>query len=442
MISLLVPFFIIFALVVIRLYKKGRSILVNDVFWLIASWSLMLGIYLFSGINYYYKASLNDFLYIIAFFVLYLLGRYVGLHSKNRNNYKPHRVRVSDNVLLILTIFGAVLRIFDVVRLNGFLNIDRFNVRSSFIGILGSLFSPIGLPLFFLIAIKAKKKGKRIPIKAFIALIMYVLPVILLSGRLNLMFALFAIIIVLFAVESRNVNLTNLNEKKMPRKRRRIVTILVGLGIFAFLAYSNSIISNRFSSLDRLFLASGLNDSFTLDETSLFFYSKFGVFGALVFQILNYYSAQFKNIALIIDNFRGPYSLGLMQIPYIARRTSIFRDIVDRTNDSLLIATSQGSRGFTGVGSTWVTVVGNMVIDFGLLGGLLVIFIIGILIGRKRAVYLRNSESSYEFIIQAMLCICMFFTIQLSPFFESSLVYGFIWIWLFSHFTIGKRSSR
>lgn len=441
MVTLLIPFLVILALIILLLYKKDSSILINDVFWLIASWCSMLGIYLFSGINYYYKASLNDFLYIIAFFVLYLLGRYVGLHSRNRKNYKPYQVRISDNALLIMTIFGAVLRIFDVVRLNGFLNIDRFNVRNSVIGIVGSLFSPIGLPLFFLIAFKAKKEGKKIPMKAIIALIMYVLPVILLSGRLNLIFALIAIIIVLFAVESGKIDATNLIKKKMPRKRKIFVGILVGVGIFAFLAYSNTIISNRFSSFDQMLLISGLNDSFTLDDTSMFFYSKFGVYGALVFQILNYYSAQFKNIALIIDNFKGPHSLGLMQIPYIARRTSIFSDVVNRTNDALLVATSQGGRGFSGFGSTWVTVVGDMVIDFGLIGGLLVIFIIGILIGRKRAVYLQNPDSPYEFTIQAMLCICMFFSIQLSPFFESSLVYGFIWIWLLSHFSIGRSKS-
>lgn len=441
MVTLLIPFLVILALVILRLYKKDSSILINDVFWLIASWCLMLGIYLFSGINYYYKASLNDFLYITAFFALYLLGRYVGLHSKNRKNYKPYQVRISDNALLIMTIFGAVLRIFDVVRLNGFLNIDRFNVRSSVIGIVGSLFSPIGLLLFFLIAFKAKKEGKKIPMKAIIALIMYVLPVILLSGRLNLMFALIALVIVLLAVEPGKIDAANLIKKKMPRKRKIFVGVLVGVGIFAFLAYSNTIISNRFSSFDRMLLVSGLNDSFTLDDTSMFFYSKFGVFGALVFQILNYYSAQFRNIALIIDNFKGPHSLGLMQIPYIARRTSIFSDVVNRTNDALLVATSQGGRGFTGFGSTWVTVVGDMVIDFGLIGGLLVIFIIGIFIGRKRTVYLRNPDSPYEFTIQAMLCICMFFSIQLSPFFESSLVYGFIWIWLLSHFSIGRSKS-
>ncbi|MGI6090735.1 MAG: hypothetical protein ACOYEL_05040 [Saccharofermentanales bacterium] len=441
MITLLIPFLAIYVFIIWQLYKRDRSILINDIFWLFSSWIMMFGIYLFSGINYYYKVSLNDLLYVIAFFVFYLLGRYIGLKSKNQHGYKPYSIKVSDNTLLVLTIFGALLRIIDVIRLNGFLNIDRNNVQSSFIGIIGSFFSPIGLPLFFLIAFRAKKNQKRIPAKAFVALIMYVLPVILLSGRLNLVFALIALVIVLLGVEAQTNETEYRVERKVPRRQKVLIAILLGLGIFTFLAYSNFIISNRFSSFERLLLASGLNESFSIEETSLFFYSKFGAFGSLVFQILNYYSAQFKNIALIVDNFRGPYSWGLMQMPYIARRTDFFENIVDRTNDALLVATSRGSRGFTGFGSTWITVVGDMVIDFGLMGALLVVFIIGILIGRKRAVYIKNPESPYEFTIQAMLCVCMFFTIQLSPFFETSLVYGFIWVWLLSHFKIGHIKS-
>lgn len=442
MIYLLILYFILFGLIIRILYKRNNNIIINDLFWLITSWTAMLGLYLFSGISYFYVPGTKTWLYIVAFFGIYILGRSFGMRTKV-NVSSGRRIRVSDNILLIITVFGTILRLYDIIRLNGILNIDRFEVQSSFIGVIGSFLSPLGLPLFLKIGFQAKVENRRIPIKALIALIMYILPVIFLSGRLNIIFALIAILCLLLykphgTDDNKPTTVRELLSSKISRGKRVGITVVIIAGIIAFLRYSNYIIENRFKNFDTMLVISGLNDSFTLTESARIFYDYFGAFGSLVFQMLNYYSAQFKNIALLVENFHGPHSFGLIQLHYVARRSLFLQDISTTTNEAVLSATAISGRAFDGSGSTWVTVIGDMVIDFGMIGGLIVIFIVAVIIGRKRAVFLKNPNNSYELTIQAMLCVCMFFSLQLSPFFESSLVYAFLWMWGLSHFRLGK----
>lgn len=437
----LIPYFIVYGVTIWILYKRNNSIIINDLFWLVISWTAMLGIYLFSGIAYYYVPEPKTWIYIIAFFIVYILGRSLGLRLKS--NYSSGRnIRIRDNILLLITAFGAILRLYDIINLNGFLNINRYDIHSSFIGVIGSFFSPLGLPLFLKIGFQAKADNKRIPLKAFVALTLYVLPVIMLSGRLNLIFALIAIVCLMLykpdSEDSVTLTLKEITAGKPGQKKRVAITAVIVVGVVAFLWYSNYIIGNRFSSFETLLLVTGLNDSFSLTESARPFYNTFGAFGALTFQALNYYSAQFKNIALIIEQFHGPHSFGLIQLHYIARRSDMFQSIADATNNAVRSATAISGRAFDGSGAYWVTVVGDMVIDFGIIGGLFVIFIIGVLIGRKRAIFLKNPTNSYELSIQVMLCICMFFSIQLSPLYETSLVYAFIWMWVLSRFQIRK----
>lgn len=441
MVYMLIPFFVLYGLIIWIIYKKNTSIIINDLFWLIISWIAMFGIYLFSGISYFYVPGIKTWLCIAAFFCVYIIGRSVGMRTKI-NMSSGKKIRVDDNILLFVCAFGAILRLYDIIRLNGFLGVNRFTIRSSFIGIIGSFLSPLGLPLFLLIGFQAKSENRKIPIKAFFALFLYVLPVIFLSGRLNLIFALIAVICLLlykpYTIEENVTTVRKLLANKLKNRKRVAITAAIVAGVIAFFRYSNYIIQNRFDSFDIMLLISGLNDIFTLSENARLFYGNFGAFAALVFQVLHYYSAQFTNIALLIEQFHGPYSFGLVQLHYIARRSLFFQNIVHSTNDAIRAATVIGGRAFDGSGSSWVTVIGDMVIDFGVIGGLFVIFIIAMLIGRKRAVFLKDPNNPYELSIQVMLCVCMFFTIQLSPFFESSLVYAFIWMWVFSNFRLGK----
>ena len=441
MVYMLIPYFVLYGLIIWIIYKRKTNIIINDLFWLIISWTAMLGIYLFSGISYFYVPGLKTWLYIVAFFCVYILGRSFGMRTKIDTS-SGKKIRVNDNILLFLTVLGAVLRLYDIIRLNGFLSANRSDVHSSFMGIIGSFLSPLGLPLFLKIGFQAKSENRRIPIKAFFALILYVLPVIFLSGRLNLIFALIALICLLlykpYTIDENVPTVRELLANKSGRGKRVAITAVIVAGVIAFLRYSNYIIGNRFKNFDTMLVISGLNDSFTLTENAKPFYDNFGAFGSLVFQVLNYYSAQFKNVALLVEQFHGPHSFGLVQLHYIARRSQFFQNIVQSTNDAVRAATVVGGRAFDGSGASWVTVVGDMVIDFGMIGGLFVIFIISMLIGRKRAVFLNAPNNSYELSIQVMLCVCMFFTVQLSPFFETSLVYAFIWMWVLSNFRLGK----
>lgn len=435
----LVPYFTIWVVVVWSLYKKNNNIIVNDLFWLITSWVAMLGIYFFSGIAYYYIPGVKTWLYIILFFGTYILGRLVGLKTKI-NSLSGRKIRIKDNILLVITAVGAALRMYDIITLNGFLNINRYDIHSSFVGIIGSFLSPLGLPLFLKIGFQAKADNIKIPMKAYLALFLYVLPVILLSGRLNLIFALIAIICLTLWKPQSNQLIGHTVSNALPskfKKKKIAITVLIFTGIVTFLRYSNYIIGNRFKSFETMLLVTGLNDSFALTDSARPFYDSFGALGALVFQVLNYYSAQFKNIALIIQEFHGPHSFGLTQLHYIARRSDFLKSIANSTNTAMRAATALSGRAFDGSGTYWVTVIGDMVIDFGTFGGLIAIFIIGILIGRKRAIYLRNLNNPYELSIQVMLSISMFYSIQLSPLFETSLVYAFLWMWVLSHFRIG-----
>lgn len=91
------------------------------------------------------------------------------------------------------------------------------------------------------------------------------------------------------------------------------------------------------------------------------------------------------------------HSFGLVNYHYIARQQPVFPKhcavlLMMQFERRRLLA----ARAFDGSGASWVTVVGDMVIDFGMIGGLFVIFIISMLIGRKRAVFLNAPNNSYE----------------------------------------------
>ena len=103
MVYMLIPYFVLYGLIIWIIYKRNTNIIINDLFWLIISWTAMLGIYLFSGISYFYVPGLKTWLYIVAFFCVYILGRSFGMRTKIDTS-SGKKIRVNDNILLFLTV--------------------------------------------------------------------------------------------------------------------------------------------------------------------------------------------------------------------------------------------------------------------------------------------------------------------------------------------------
>lgn len=417
-------FYIPFILLMGTLYFfKGKKIFVNEIFWLICWWGLVFGTSILSNIYWGYDISSSTLIYIIAIFILFLVGRYFGknfnqIRITKREDYHPTKY----NFITILGFLGTVMFVFDYLHLNGMSTVKSgYNI--SIIGSLGSLFMPILLVMGLYRFGYYYYYYKKVDLKSFIYLLAYILPSILNSGRESI----FNILIGIFVIKSFCDDQTVKKRKKITIKRI-VITVTILFFVIITLMKVYSLTMTRFTNNEvNVFLFRNKVPNSIINEAN-----KLGDLKYIYYTILSYFGHQLAFLSCMFYEYSGPYMYGMFELNILSRRLPKFLGL-DYTLVSNTVKYLANGR-FKG---DWFTIIGSLIVDFGKIGALVAIIIIGFFVGimRKRFKISPNIENLSMI---SLICLSMMSTVQLGPFYSINIYGAYIWWFLIFNTKIGK----
>lgn len=434
---MIIPFCAIYVIAILYLVKKTRCrVLVNEAFWLLASWCFIFGIYFLSGVTWKYQLSVITGLYIIlcfsGFFLFRRLGMKVKIRRKGNHVPKSSRFQKDTNGVLnpavhrryiALGYIGGLLFTVDFIRLNGLILSEKSSYRISFMGSLGSLLIPILLVLgLYRFCIKLRDKNK-IDLIAILMLASYMLPCFLNSGRESIIYVLIGIISVYAYVYCLKGSEKHQRKPNSIRIKSLVIFLVIGILIIfsASLIINISYVRYGLNEINTYLRTHNVSDSMRAEGDSL------GKFRFLYYNIVSYFDHQLPFLEFLFKEYQGPYMFGLYELNVISRRLPEFLKLdYNLVYDELTSLYFQHGQSFNGC---WQTLLGSLIIDFGRFFAVGACCILGTVVGVIRKRFLYNWDIHYAILI-ALVCIGMFTTIQLGPFYNT-LIYGsFIWWYL------------
>lgn len=423
MITIILLTYIVFWILCIRLSHK--RCLFNDQFWLLASWILIVSVHVFSGVKWKYIVSAETYIYIVLCFAIYFAFRYLGLHSKVRT-YESKAINYSRlRIFKIIGWVGAVMFTINYIMLNGIFDTGKSLYQLSIIGSIGALMTPILLVTGLYEMAFEYKKEQKLKLKLFLPIIGYCLPCILNSGRESLLYVVIGVISVLYAIRSSTADGIQTRSILLRKIVNVLVLIVIIISIGAII-FSTTL--SRFGTNEiNTFLATHNVPVSIRNEAE-----KYGAYKFLFYNFISYFGHQLPFLEFVIHNYNGPHLMGMYELNIISRRLPSFFDLDYRTVYSFVDNAFNGS---------WQTVIGSFIFDFGVYITPVIVAIFGLITGRLRRKFL-ISNSLERITLNGILCIAMFTTIQLGPFYNI-LVYGsFIW-WaiIFMNIKIGRNGK-
>lgn len=407
-------FLIIFLIIIVFLIIKTRNkILFNEIFWMFVFWGLIIGIYTFSGVKWKYSISVNLIVYLLLGFLSFMLGRKYGYTKKTKVFYRKFK-GINQNFFCGIGICGVFIFTIDYIRLNGF-STSKSSYSISIIGSLGNLMIPILLVIGLYIFAESLIDTGKISIKALVLLMAYSIPCILNSGRESIAFVFIGVAAIYGYYARFN--------KKM-YKRIKLRKIIIGIFIIALaigtLYFMIHISKERFGENEVSTFLNTHSVALSMIEEA----ESWGDFEFLYYNISSYFSHQISFLEFIFQEYHGPYMLGMYELNIVSRRLPAFFNL-DYTLVSRQLRQLFSYAGVSYSGD-WFTILGSFIVDFGRVGSILAIFVCGYAVGKVKK-KIKVCEDIRYAVLQAIICICMFSSIQLGPFYNI-LIYGaFIW---------------
>lgn len=415
----------LFALIVLVKWSKYK-ILCNELFWLGTFWSLIIGVYICSGISFNsYGLSFELLFFLTLCLGSLLVGRRKGMTSPLILPTLQIRKR-RLYYFSLLGVLGIIIYIIDILRLNGLSAIIfreagmKTELEISLIGTIGSLFVSLLLVIgAYLVADKIRNSNS-ISIVGVFMMFLYTLPCMMHSGRETILF----VIITMISLYGYKKMLKTQKNGIIKFKTLMIRTFLLLVGsLIIFLFYSIS--QDRFTEgLSNVFLESHDLPSKTVDEAQSWGELKF-----LYVNFLSYFCHQIPFLDFVLKEYDGPYMFGVYELNIISRRLPEslglnYLTVYDELNRLY-------QRNHTDFGTGWQTVLGSFIVDFGRIGAVFVCFFCGLFMGKVRKQFKKTLDARYAVMV-SLLCMSSFSTIQLGPFYQN-MIYGayFWWIILF-----------
>lgn len=431
--SLIIIIGILFIYIVKK--KKKNNLIINDTFWIFISWGGSLACYCFFGLSYPIELSLNVFGYILLCWLCYFLGKGVykifpkkqNIMLENNSNIVEPEVRFDIKYNLfpyfVISLISVILYVSYILLINRNIVLGTTrNINTNFIATLLLLMSQSSLIIWLYELLYAILNKKKITWYGLLSVIIYNLPGIIISGRDALIiFFLSSFIAIIYGINY--LKYSKKTNKKLRKKMIRMAIVVIIIILFYLIFLSNNRYGNDYDAVINMFSwASGV----TFPDYLIKFYNYAGGVGKLVLNIIFYYSSQFSKLALVFNNYNGPYEYGFYQLHYIARMLPDSWNL-GLTPVSIELSNIVNNVSLPGIKVLWETMIGYSLYDFGKIGTLIYFFIIGFIIQR---IIVKNSYNVniLKIITRIFICVAMFITVEISPFFDYFYVFPLIWL--------------
>lgn len=407
-------FLIVFLLLIIFVnIKTNYRILNNEIFWLFVFWGLIVGVYIFSGVEWRYSVSIELMIYLSVCFLAFFIGRKYG-YSKTSHRCYNDFPKINIKPYCIMGISGVVIFSIDYIRLNGlFASKSGYNI--SIIGSLGNLMVPLLLVLGLYIFSKSLIKYDKVSMKGILLLVLYSIPGILNSGRESVAFIFIGVASIYgYYAKFNNKSFRFINIKKIVTK---LLIVIFTLGVLLLIIH---ISKERFGTNE----VSTFLNTHNVSPAAIHESKSWGDFEFLYYNISSYFSHQLSFLEFILKEYNGPYMFGLFELNIISRRLprilELDYNLVSQQLRQLYILNGVSYSG------DWFTIFGSFIVDFGRIGSIVASFLCGYFCGKVKKNLYVSGDIRYV-VLRAIICLCMFSSIQLGPFYNV-LIYGaFIW---------------
>ncbi len=416
---MILPFLTVCAVIAIILIVKSRyGVLCNEMFWLTAAWILIIGVYLFSGIQWEYPVSLRTWTFVAVCFFMFGLWRYIGMHHKETARSSKHGMRfsVKSGAYICIGLIGTVVFIIDYIRING-IQTTKTDYSISFIGTVGNLCVPVLLVIgLYLFADSYINRGK-LDIKGMLCLVVYIIPCVINGGRENVLYLMISLIAVIGYAKWAD-KMKGVKKKKKSLFSKIVIIVATGALVYIIVLVSN----NRFTGEVTNFYFNAMNVPNTMWKEAEMFGGAKNLYANFV-----YYAAhELAGLEMVLQFYDGPYMFGMYELNIISRRlpsslgldyrrvSEAMRMVMEKTGDAEVLIHG------------WKTMLASLVFDFGKWASPLVCGVLGFLVGKVRK-HFKEQQSVEYLVLVAILCMFMFTTIQLGPFFNFGVYGSCIW---------------
>lgn len=429
--------FIIFLLLWCAIFAvsviKFKGVLLKPLFWFVMANIFIIGLSYTSGFIYKYPLRVSGLLYFIGLGATFAVGflaaekNIFGKLCKGRNK-KPEPLpadeqrisadrnenRLYRSFLFLVTVVGFIVYIIDFFLRNSLSDPNlHVAVNISSIGVIGKIMSLSGLLLWLFDCVYSVQNDKKIPLDAFIAAGIYLVPALITSGRQSML--------IFIAATASAVGFTFLSHRKY-RYRKNILICIVCLFVLlvafcVYVAVFRQYSTDKSEIFEKMFAC-------TVSAGSRKLLNKTGFLKSLLLEVVGYYSHELPMFQLFLDNWSGPFFLGASQLTIISQNLpasspfnyanmwSFLQEIADRN----------------GIYShTWRSYAANFIIDFGFVGAFFAVLAVGLLCGwlYRRAIKRRRVS---DIVLISLICSGMFFSMQYSPLAEGYWTYPLLWL--------------
>lgn len=411
-----------------RKKSKKVDLIKFPIFWLIVPWLVCLSFYSLLGLKFQYELKFSGYIYILLFLLSFCSGYYIisKRMEKNIDKYKKaedikeEKRKIDTLKFTIISTISMLIYTIILVLNNDIIVGTTRNIELNGINTILLAISSVSLIVWLYELIFAITNGKIISLRAIICAIVFNIPGILISGRDALSIFIIATFIGYIYAIKKLKSTDKTKYKKMKSFSFKIIIIaLILLITYLILLTNNRYGKNDNSALLMFEYAGGVK--FPKYLINLYYHS--GI-GKVIINLIFYYSSQFTKLQILLDNYHGPYLLGLYQLHIISRHIPdnfyfSFKNVLSQIK---AITTAVG---LPGTEVLWGTTIEYFIYDYGIYLTPIISLLYGLLYGY---IFRKQDNGNLSIVLQIILCVGMFLTVEMSPIFDYFFVFPLIWI--------------
>lgn len=422
-------FYMLFAILTIvfflKIKKRNNRVVLSETFWLTFPWVICIMLYFFGGITYQYELGLKKTLYIISFLLLINLGIVFGrvFYVKNKliKQEEPtlNNKKINFTALFWVATLSVIFYTIYIIKTNDITFGSTRSINRNMFATLLIFLSSSSLIIWLYELTYSLINNKKMPLYSYFSFFNFAIPSLLISGRDGILIELLSTFLVF--LYCGNINKQRFKKIKSSFNKHKKKAIIIIIILFFYL---NFLTNNRYG--DDMISRFEWATKAEISDELMTIVGMLGNVGYLFLNFVYYYSSQFVKLAFILDHYNGPFLHGFYQLHIISRRfpPSWGISYINAVNsaDELM-----KFHGYGGLIKMWGTALEGYIYDFGKIGALIMGFISGIIIGKARKKFDGN-KSELSIVMQAMICTALFVSVQISPIFDLSWIFPFVWL--------------